>query len=70
MISSVWVGEGGMPGLGSMWPAATELEALGEVGPGVVEGDDLGAGVGRHLRRPTRFSLSVSFASKAARFGL
>ena len=32
MMSSVCVGEGGMPGLGSTWPAMTSLKRLAKFG--------------------------------------
>ena len=32
MISSVWAGVGGMPGLGSMWPLTSSLKRLTKLG--------------------------------------
>src|SRR5258707_12977297 len=66
MISSVWVGEGGMPGFGSTCPTMLRPKRRGKLGHEAWEVTILAPAYGALLSVHS-FSFSVSFASEGAR---
>src|SRR5713226_4343008 len=67
MISRVWDGDGGMPGLGSTWPATSSLKCLAKLGQESWKVTILVPAYGAIFPSHS-LSFSANLASKAARF--